>query len=108
MTPRAVVVERSRFVWLAALVVGVLVALSLLAMTLVRWWLSPDAIEHLLIAKQWVHGSGFVVPGQWHHYLEPAPPHPSIWSHAPVISLLAALVRKSSAVVTSISLPISP
>lgn len=102
MTPREPASARSRFSWLAALGVGALVALPIVPMVVQRWWLTQDAIEHLLIAHQWVSGSGFVVPVQWHHYLEPGPPHPSIWSRAPVISLLAAIPLALGATVSSV------
>ncbi len=104
MTPRKPGVDRPWVSWLAALVVGSLVALPIVAMVLPRRLLTPDAIEHLLIAHQWVNGSGFVVPVQWHHYLAPGPPHPAIWSRAPVISLFAALPLALGASVSGVML----
>ena len=96
--------ERPLLTWLAVVVVAVIVGLPIFAMTLQRWGRTPDAGEHLLSAHQGLNGSGVVVPVQWHYYLDPPPPHPAIWSRAPLISLLAALPLALGASVSGVAL----
>jgi hypothetical protein len=56
-----------------------------------RWWLSPDAIEHLAIANAWVHGAGFVDPVQWSYHLDVGPPLPAGSVRPPLLPLLLAI-----------------
>lgn len=60
-------------------------------LTLARWWLSQDAVEHLAIANAWVHGAGFVDPIKWILPAGGPSPTPALGLRAPAISLLAAI-----------------
>ena len=74
------------------LVIGsVLVGLSVTALALpgallVRA-LSPDAIEHVGIASNWVQGRGFVDPVTYSYFLDAPTPFPGIAMRAPAISV---------------------
>ncbi|MCP4004682.1 MAG: hypothetical protein GY725_10840 [bacterium] len=74
----------------AALLGGATFAI-VLPTALARWWLSPDAIEHLLIAQHWIYGAGWVDPIQWYFYLDADPPLPAMAVRAPLVSIVAAL-----------------
>ncbi|MBK7950225.1 MAG: hypothetical protein IPK00_16120 [Deltaproteobacteria bacterium] len=65
-------------------------ALLTVPLTLARWWLSQDAVEHLAIAQAWVHGAGFVDPVKW---ILPAggPSHAGARAARPGYLLLAAI-----------------
>ncbi|MBK7951672.1 MAG: hypothetical protein IPK00_23600 [Deltaproteobacteria bacterium] len=67
------------------------VALLTVPLTLARWWLSQDAVEHLAIAQAWVHGAGFVDPVKWILPAGGPSPTPALALRAPAISLLAAI-----------------
>jgi hypothetical protein len=75
----------------AAAAVAALVALRAVPPVLVGWPLSPDAVEHLLIANALVHGAGFVDPVQWAYYLPEGPPLPAFAVRAPAVPLLLAM-----------------
>lgn len=76
---------------LAALSVAAIVASLAVPRALVRWWLTPDVIEHLTIAHAWVSGAGFVNPVQWNFYLANDAPLPAFAVRAPAVSVLAAV-----------------
>lgn len=74
-----------------AIAVAAIVAGLTVPLTLARWWLSQDAVEHLAIANAWVHGAGFVDPIQWILPGGGPSPTPALGLRAPAISLLAAI-----------------
>lgn len=91
----------ARVVLSALLVAGGVVALALPAV-LVRWTLTPDAIEYMGIANNLVSGAGFVDPVVYTSYLAPHYPMPAAAVRPPLFPLLLALPLGLGASITTI------
>ncbi|MEE9384691.1 MAG: hypothetical protein V3V08_14900 [Nannocystaceae bacterium] len=76
---------------IAGTVIAGVVAAIVVPHVKARWYLSPDAIEHLSIARQWVDGSGFFNGVRSYFFLEHKLPIPGIAVRAPGISVLLAI-----------------
>ncbi len=83
--------------WVArgALISGA-IALGTCALALPRilaeWALTPDSIEHVAIAYNWITGRGFVDPLVSNYYMPGvSPPVPALAMRPPVISVLLAI-----------------
>ncbi len=89
MTPRSSPIARATLLAAA----GVALGSFLLALPRVvsNWHVSPDTIEFIGIANNWVHGRGWVDPVLYSTYLQGAlPPIHGLVMRPPVISLLMA------------------
>ncbi len=72
-----------------------LIALGAIALALpgvlAGWILTPDAVDYVGIAHNWVQGRGFVVPVLYSYYLpDVAPPVPGLAVRSPVLPVLFA------------------
>ncbi|MCZ6783175.1 MAG: hypothetical protein O7G30_07665, partial [Proteobacteria bacterium] len=72
---------------------------------LAAWILSPDAVDYVGIAHNWLEGRGFVVPILYSYYLpDLSPPAPATAVRSPVLSVLFALPLSLGADLTTLAI----